>query len=221
MPRDADFKQQRCADSDGFSLHATVRCGADDRQALEQLCRYITRPPCRPHRAIGQAPGKGLKSPLHYSCPGSAAQAHVRDRHAALPKLRRPAQDRRGDPASAGDREDPHAAGKSRFTGSLEVTWRPGTASKRRSRSTIFGEGVNAQQTAYPRPQKPPKTEYSAPSSVPFRVRGAVGKEEGRLKVRSSREDAEHITLRGFPQPKAEHLPAVWARCAAQGSAFR
>lgn len=33
-----------CADIDGFSLHAAVRCGADDRQALEQLCRYITRP---------------------------------------------------------------------------------------------------------------------------------------------------------------------------------
>jgi hypothetical protein len=28
----------------GFSLHASVRCGADDRQALEQLCRYIRRP---------------------------------------------------------------------------------------------------------------------------------------------------------------------------------
>ena len=26
-----------------FSLHATVRWGADERQALEQLCRYITR----------------------------------------------------------------------------------------------------------------------------------------------------------------------------------
>ena len=32
------------ADNDGFSLHAAVRCAADDRQALEQLCRYITRP---------------------------------------------------------------------------------------------------------------------------------------------------------------------------------
>ena len=28
----------------GLSLHAAVRCAADDRQALEQLCRYITRP---------------------------------------------------------------------------------------------------------------------------------------------------------------------------------
>ena len=44
MPRDADFKQHLCADIDGFSLHAAVRCAADDRQALEQLYRYITRP---------------------------------------------------------------------------------------------------------------------------------------------------------------------------------
>ena len=44
MPRDADFKQTLCADIQGFSLHAAVRCSADDRQALEQLCRYITRP---------------------------------------------------------------------------------------------------------------------------------------------------------------------------------
>ena len=45
-----------CADINGFSLHAAVRCGADERQALEQLCRYITRPPCRPRRASGPAP---------------------------------------------------------------------------------------------------------------------------------------------------------------------
>jgi len=44
MPRDADFKQSLCADIQGFNLHAAVRCGADDSQALEQLCRYITRP---------------------------------------------------------------------------------------------------------------------------------------------------------------------------------
>ena len=28
----------------GFSLHAGVRCAAHDRQGIEQLCRYITRP---------------------------------------------------------------------------------------------------------------------------------------------------------------------------------
>ena len=35
--------QTLCADINGFSLHAAVRCAADDRQALEQLCRTITR----------------------------------------------------------------------------------------------------------------------------------------------------------------------------------
>ncbi len=44
MPREMDFKQTMCADMQGFSLHAAVRCSAGDRQALEQLCRYITRP---------------------------------------------------------------------------------------------------------------------------------------------------------------------------------
>ena len=39
MPRDAAFAQELCADVQGFSLHAAVRCGADDRQALGQLCR--------------------------------------------------------------------------------------------------------------------------------------------------------------------------------------
>jgi hypothetical protein len=33
-----------CANAHGFSLHAGVRCGADQRQQLEHLCRYITRP---------------------------------------------------------------------------------------------------------------------------------------------------------------------------------
>ena len=56
MPRNADFKQTLCADMQGFSLHAVVRCKVDERQALEQLCRYITRPPCRPRPASGRAP---------------------------------------------------------------------------------------------------------------------------------------------------------------------
>ena len=33
-----------CADAHGFSLHAGVRCGAQQRKRLERLCRYITRP---------------------------------------------------------------------------------------------------------------------------------------------------------------------------------
>ena len=33
-----------CANHEGFSLHAGVHCDANDRQGIEQLCRYITRP---------------------------------------------------------------------------------------------------------------------------------------------------------------------------------
>jgi hypothetical protein len=39
MLRQTGFKQNLCADISGFSLHAAVRFGADERQALEQLCR--------------------------------------------------------------------------------------------------------------------------------------------------------------------------------------
>ncbi|MCE2661183.1 MAG: transposase [Rubrivivax sp.] len=58
MPRETDFKQHLCADIDGFSLHAAVRCGADDRQALEQLCRYITRPALANERVQTNAAGQ-------------------------------------------------------------------------------------------------------------------------------------------------------------------
>jgi hypothetical protein len=54
------------ADNDGDSdearvlrpLHAAVRCGADDRQALEQLCRYITRPALANERVRTNAAGQ-------------------------------------------------------------------------------------------------------------------------------------------------------------------
>jgi hypothetical protein len=66
MPREAGFKQDLCADMNGFSLHATVHCGADERNALEQLCRYINRPaPCRrlpPSRGTGCTPRLSLVS---------------------------------------------------------------------------------------------------------------------------------------------------------------
>ena len=58
MPWDADFKQTLCADIQGFSRHAAVRCGADDRQALEQLCRYITRPALANERVQTNAAGQ-------------------------------------------------------------------------------------------------------------------------------------------------------------------
>ena len=42
-PSGADFKQRLCANQEGFSLHAAVRCAAHERKTLERLCRYITR----------------------------------------------------------------------------------------------------------------------------------------------------------------------------------
>jgi len=42
--RAAPITQPLCANAHGFSLHAGVRFAADQRQALEHLCRYITRP---------------------------------------------------------------------------------------------------------------------------------------------------------------------------------
>ena len=58
IARDAAFTQTLCADEQGFSLHAAVRCGADDRQALEQLCRYITRPALANERVQCNAAGQ-------------------------------------------------------------------------------------------------------------------------------------------------------------------
>ena len=40
----APITQALCANAHGFSLHAGVRCDADQRSELEQLCRYVTRP---------------------------------------------------------------------------------------------------------------------------------------------------------------------------------
>ncbi len=38
-----------------------MRCGADDRQALEQLCRYITRPALANERVQTNSAGQVLK----------------------------------------------------------------------------------------------------------------------------------------------------------------
>jgi hypothetical protein len=68
MPRSAGFKQKLCADVNvnGFSLHAAARCGADDRHALEQLCRDITLPALANERVQCNAAGQvvlKLKTP--------------------------------------------------------------------------------------------------------------------------------------------------------------
>ena len=58
MPRDAAFTQTLCADEQGFSLHAAVRCEAHDRKRLEQLCRYITQPALANERVQCNAAGQ-------------------------------------------------------------------------------------------------------------------------------------------------------------------
>lgn len=42
-PQAARCPSDPCADLDGFSQHAAVRCGADDGRGLEQPCRFIAR----------------------------------------------------------------------------------------------------------------------------------------------------------------------------------
>ena len=69
MPRQTEFKQTLCADINGFSLHAAVRCAAEDRDALEQLCRYITRPALANERVQTNAAGQVvLKLKTQFQC---------------------------------------------------------------------------------------------------------------------------------------------------------
>jgi hypothetical protein len=58
MSWDAEFKQDLCAEIEGFSIRAAVRCGADGRHAVEQLCRYITRPTLVNERLQTNATGR-------------------------------------------------------------------------------------------------------------------------------------------------------------------
>ena len=53
----------------GFGLHAAVRCAADDRQALEQLCRHITRPALANERAQTNATGQVALKQVVDECP--------------------------------------------------------------------------------------------------------------------------------------------------------
>jgi Putative transposase len=43
---------------DGFSMHSAERCSADERQALEQLCRCITCPALADARVQTNAAGE-------------------------------------------------------------------------------------------------------------------------------------------------------------------
>jgi len=49
---------QLCCDVDGFSLHAKVCVGEDERERLERLCRYVARPPLATERLSLSPEGK-------------------------------------------------------------------------------------------------------------------------------------------------------------------
>ena len=66
LPREKSGKQKLCANLQGFSLHAAVRCGAGQRKTLERLCRYIARPALANERVQCNAAGQvelKLKTP--------------------------------------------------------------------------------------------------------------------------------------------------------------
>jgi hypothetical protein len=59
---------QRCANEQGFSLHAAVRLAINQRHKLEHLCRYITQPAIANERLQRHHNGQvvlQLKSPYH------------------------------------------------------------------------------------------------------------------------------------------------------------
>jgi hypothetical protein len=126
-----------------------VRCGADDRQALEQLCRYFTRPPCRPRPATGPArPARGLTMPIHHRSAGPARRA------AGVGCVQ----------VIAGPMEAaPHLGG---------VTHR------RRQRETLFG-WPSAPNRSQPASKDRFKRLGRCVPPLCCRVRGAVGKEKG------------------------------------------
>ena len=64
MPREAAARQRLCADIDRFSQHAAVRVEANDRERLERLCRYITRPALSDERRARLAQRRSAARPL-------------------------------------------------------------------------------------------------------------------------------------------------------------
>lgn len=52
-----EFTGKRCFYEDGFSLHANVKIPANQRDALEKLCRYILRGPIAKDRICYDSSG--------------------------------------------------------------------------------------------------------------------------------------------------------------------
>ncbi|MDH5548259.1 MAG: transposase [Gammaproteobacteria bacterium] len=80
----------RCVNRQGFSLHANTYCAPTDRQKLERLCRYITRPAL----ANGSARTSLCFAAPGHPCPmGAFTQACLQYRIPDLPPLPRASQD--------------------------------------------------------------------------------------------------------------------------------
>ena len=56
-PVEVGILGRRCAQVEGFNLHANTRIAANDRQGLENLCRYVGRPPLSEERLEQTADG--------------------------------------------------------------------------------------------------------------------------------------------------------------------
>ena len=68
-----------CANAHGFSLHAGLRCCAEQRKQLERLCRYITRPAIANERLKLNAAGQvvlQLKSAYRDGTTHSRGKSH-------------------------------------------------------------------------------------------------------------------------------------------------
>jgi len=72
--RSRDAHDALCANAHGFSLDAGVRCEAHDRQGLEQLCRYITRPAISNERLRINAKGQVI---LKLKTPWKDGTSHI------------------------------------------------------------------------------------------------------------------------------------------------
>ena len=66
---DRPSASELCTKLHGFSLHAALRWRADQRKELEQLCRYITRPPIANERLKRNRAGQVVLQPKN---PGGA-----------------------------------------------------------------------------------------------------------------------------------------------------
>lgn len=77
MARDAASTQALYADVQGFSLHAEVRCAADDGHALAQQCRDITR------STLAATARATAFRPASWSWPGHGAQRRRQPRQQA------------------------------------------------------------------------------------------------------------------------------------------